>query len=222
MDLPEHIGRRVGILGGTFDPVHNGHLAVARAVREELKLDALLFVPASLPPHKLNYPISPFRHRLAMLALAIEGRQGFFLSAMEGKRLGPSYSIDTLRALRAALPADTELFFIIGMDAFAEITSWKQYPHLLDQAHFVVAGRPDQCPLSCRQSVAVNFPAYREDAASGVFRGPRPGTIIPLAFPPEAVSATQIRQRVARGEAIGDLVPAAVAEYIAGHRLYSA
>jgi len=220
MDLPENIGRRVGVLGGTFDPVHNGHLAIAGAVQEGLGLDALLFVPASLPPHKLSYPISPFSDRLAMLELAIAGLPGFFLSAMEGRRPGPSYSIDTLRALRALMPSESELFFIIGMDAFAEIASWKQYAELLDHAHFVVVGRPDQCPFSCRQSVSVNFPGYREDPSLGIFRGGQQGSIIPFAFPPLAVSSTQVRQRTAGGMAIADLVPAAVAGYIASHGLY--
>ncbi len=221
MDLPARLGRRLGILGGTFDPVHNGHLALAQAVREALALDALLFVPAFLPPHKLGYPITPFGDRLAMLALALEGRPDFHLCDLEGKRQGPSYSIDTLRALRRTVPPVTALYFLIGMDAFAEIASWKQYQHLLDQAHFVVVGRPDLCPLSCRQSVAANFPAYGEDPSSGVFRGPQAGTIIPLAVPPQAVSSTGVRARVAAGEPIDDLVPERVAKYISGHGLYA-
>ena len=149
MELPHNLGRRVGILGGTFDPVHNGHLAIAEAVRQALALSGLLFIPAFLPPHKPTYTISPFVQRAAMLELAVVDRPGFFVSLLEAEREGPSYSIDTLRTLRQTLGEEVHLFFIIGMDAFAEIHTWKANRELLDQASFVVMGRPDHCQHSC-------------------------------------------------------------------------
>lgn len=221
MELPDNLGRRVGILGGTFDPVHNGHLAVAEAVRQALSLTNVLFLPAFLPPHKPTYTISAFQHRAAMLELSIAGRPGFHLSRLEAQRAGPSYSIDTLRTLRRSLGKEISLFFIIGMDAFAEVFTWKEKEKLLDYADFVVVGRPDHCRQSCAQTVARNFPGYVYDETIGGWQGEAGrGGIYPVAMAPVRVSSTEVREAVRMGRAIRDLVPAAVAEYIEAHGLY--
>ncbi|MFH1020815.1 MAG: nicotinate-nucleotide adenylyltransferase [Pseudomonadota bacterium] len=221
MELPHNLGSRVGILGGTFDPVHNGHLAVAEAVRQALALSGLIFVPAFLPPHKPTYAISPFAHRVAMLELAIVDRPGFSVSRLEAERVGPSYSIDTLRTLRQVLGRDVHLFFIIGMDAFAEIHTWKAHLELLDHASFVVIGRPDHCRQSCGQTVAANFPGYAFVEARGSWQGdPGQGVIHPVAMVPMKVSSTEIREAIRQGRSVRDLVPATVEDYIKAQGLY--
>ncbi|MFZ5774700.1 MAG: nicotinate (nicotinamide) nucleotide adenylyltransferase [Thermodesulfobacteriota bacterium] len=220
-DIPEHIHGRIGVLGGTFDPVHHGHLAVARAVRRAMALDWLLLVPAFLPPHKLSHNLAPFAHRLAMLELAAAGEQGMAVSPIEGKRLGPSFSIDTLASLHGQLGSRGELFFVIGMDAFAEIASWKQYLGLLDHAHLVVVARPDQCGQSCGQVVAASFPGYYAVAGVACWRHKtRPHAIHAVAMEPVAVSSSAIRESIRQGKAIAAMVPPAVAAFIGEHRLY--
>lgn len=221
MELPHNLGKRVGILGGTFDPVHNGHLAIAEAVRPALALSSILFIPAFLPPHKPTYAISAFSHRVAMLELAVAGHPGFFVSRLEAEREGVSYSIDTLRALRQSLGKDVQLFFITGMDAFAEIHTWKANRELLDHASFVVIGRPDHCQQSCGQTVATNFPGYAFVESRGSWeREPGQGAIHPVAMEPVTVSSTGIREAVRQGRAIRNLVPGAVADYIESQGLY--
>jgi len=221
VELPRNLGRRVGILGGTFDPVHHGHLAVAEAVRQALALSSILFVPAFLPPHKPTYAISPFAHRAAMLDLAVADRSGFFVSRLEAERGGVSYSIDTLRTLQQTLGKEAQLFFIIGMDAFAEIHTWKANRHLLDYASFVVIGRPDHCRQSCGQTVAANFPGYTLAENQGCWQGePGRGVIYPVAMAPMKVSSTEIREAVRQGSSIRALVPGAVADYIEAQGLY--
>ena len=221
MELPHNLGTRVGILGGTFDPVHNGHLAIAEAVRQALALSGILFVPAFLPPHKPTYAISAFQHRAAMLDLAVADRPGCSVSRLEAERKGPSYSIDTLRTLAHGFGKDVYLFFIIGMDAFAEISTWKEQGELLDHASFVVVGRPDHCKQSCGQTVAANFPGYAFNEAAGCWQGnPGQGAIHPVTMPPIKVSSTEIREAVRQGRSISNLVPVAVADYIEAHALY--
>ena len=221
MQFSHNLGRRVGILGGTFDPVHNAHLAIAEAVRQGMALSGLLFVPAFLPPHKPTYAISAFGHRAAMLEIAVASHPGFQVSRLEAEREGPSFSIDTLKALRDLLGAETELFFIIGMDAFAEIHTWKAYRKLLEYASFVVIGRPDHCQQSCGQTVVADFPGFVFAEAAGCWQKESgQGAIYPLAVPPMEVSSTRIREAVRQGRSIADLVPPAVADYIAAHGLY--
>lgn len=221
MDSPQEIYGRVGVLGGTFDPVHNGHLAVAETVRQGLALDLLLFVPAFLPPHKLDHPLTPFAHRAAMLEAALKGRSGVQVSRLEAQRHSPSYSIDTLRALHAQLASRGELFFLVGMDAFAEIASWKHYLHLLDYAHLVVVARPDQCGRSCGQVVADFFPGYHAESGLACWRGAHGrGCIHTVAMEPVMVSSSAIRQAIRLGRPIDPMVSPEVAAYIASHGLY--
>ncbi len=221
MELPHNLGTRVGILGGTFDPVHNAHLAIVEAARRAMALSGLLFVPAFLPPHKPTYAISAFQHRVAMLELAVADRPGFQVSRLEAERVGPSFSIDTLKALRLWLEPEAALFFIIGMDAFAEIHTWKAYRQLLDYASFVVIGRPDHCRHSCGQTVTADFPGYTFAEARGCWQGePGQGAIHPVAMVPLKISSTGIREAIRQGRSVRNLVPAAVADYIEAHGLY--
>lgn len=211
---------RLGILGGTFDPVHSGHLAVAEAVLRGMALAGVLFVPAFQPPHKPGRTISSFAHRAAMLELALTGRAGFSLSRLEAERGGPSYSIDTLRALSSSLDSAVRLFFIIGMDAFAEISTWKDHALLLDHASLVVVGRPDQCGEDCGVSIARAYPGYVFNPAAGCWQGGRQGTIHALAMEPVPISSSQVREVVRQGGPLAGLVPETVADYIRRQGLY--
>ena len=196
--------RRLGLLGGTFDPVHVGHLDAADAACAALGLDGVLMLPSSDPPHRPLDPRATAFHRFAMLALAIDGRPGYRVSDLELRRSGPSYTVDTLRALHADGWRAPELFFILGADAFADIATWHEHPAVLACANFVVVMRP-------------GAPAARDVArstAAGVTG------IYHVEARTRDVSSTAIRARLAAGQAIDDLVPAAVARHIAAHGLY--
>ena len=217
MDLPASLGNRIGILGGTFDPVHHGHLAIARAARQQFALDAVLFIPAAQPPHKLSAPLAPFSRRAAMILLTIAGQPDFVLSEMEKERPGPSYSIDTLKELRQQLGEKVHLFFLIGMDAFAEITTWKHYAELFRYAEFVVVERPGAGGQAA--FVAAAFPSFRLEGSSWVGPGGI-GRIHSLAMPSVSISSSLIRAMVSQGDSVAGLVPGPVAAYIVLHGLY--
>jgi nicotinate-nucleotide adenylyltransferase len=219
VDLTSGLGRRVAVLGGTFDPVHNGHLAMAEAVRSATGAD-VLFIPAAQPPHKLDYAITPFEQRVAMLACAIADQPGYFLSRLEEERLGPSYSIDTLRTLAAGLREGTELFFVVGMDSFEEIASWKQYQGLVNFAHLLVIGRPDQCHLDMQEIVVRDFPFFIQNSQDRWRAQEIHGEIRSIIMEPVPVSSTEIRSRIRAGDDCSLLVPEKVMEYIREHNLY--
>jgi nicotinate-nucleotide adenylyltransferase len=158
MDLIK--GKRIGLLGGTFDPVHFGHLAAAKAVHETLKLDTVTFIPAYQPPHKHCISLSTFSHRSAMLEIALTSWPDFSISYMEARRNGPSYTCDTLADLRKTLSAEVRLFFITGIDAFQEIHTWKKYHTLLHYADFAVIARPPHEVKSLGSYIAIYFADY--------------------------------------------------------------
>ena len=132
----------IGLFGGTFDPVHYGHLRAGEEIRQAFSLSWVEFLPARIPPHKTNQPISDVGHRVAMLRLAVDGNPYFRVSEVEATREGVSYLVDTLKAYRDHYPADVSLYFIMGMDSFQEISTWNRYPELFFLAHFVVITRP--------------------------------------------------------------------------------
>ncbi len=197
---------RVGILGGTFDPIHIGHLIIAEEARQQLKLDTVLLIPTGQPWLKEGRPISDARHRLAMVDLAIKGNPAFASSAMEIERAGPTYTIDTLRALRAKDPA-AELLFIVGADSLADFHRWKEPEAVLGLCTVVAFGRPGYNEASLRSFEQHMGPAAR--AKIKVLTGPEIG-----------VSGTGIRRRVALGLRVRYLVPEPVRDYIAKHKLY--
>ena len=133
---------KIGILGGTFDPIHIGHLRLAEEVGDDLALERVYLIPAASPPHKGGRVETPFRHRLAMVRLAAKGSPLLDVMDLEGHRKGLSYSIETLHEIHRMFPSEIDLFFLIGMDAFLEIKTWKDYRNLFDYAHFVVIRRP--------------------------------------------------------------------------------
>lgn len=200
----------LGILGGTFDPIHNGHLAAATAAQQALDLDAITLIPSHVPPHRRDPVGASSEHRYAMAALAAADRPGWSASRIEIDRDGASYTYDTLVRLRETVSVGAQYFFILGADAFAEIASWSRYPAVLDLAHFVVVSRPGITLDSLRERV----PSAFNKRPSGETR-----VILVEATTPD-ISATDVRRRVKSGEAIDGLVPDAVASYIQTHRLY--
>lgn len=197
---------KIGILGGTFDPVHNGHIKVAEEVRSQLDLTKVVFLPASQPWLKADSPISPAAHRVEMVRLAIVVHPYFELSLVEINRSGPSYTVDTIEELRVKLDTGAELFFILGWDSFPLLPRWKEPTRLIKLCRLVVVPRP-----------GYNLPDVKqmETLIPGLLRN-----VILLDRPEIDVSATQIRKRVAQGLSIRGLVPAPVVDYIKQHQLY--
>ena len=195
----------VGVMGGTFDPIHLGHLAVAEEAREVLGLGLILFVPAGQPPHKPAAEVTPIEHRLAMVELAIGDNPAFELSPVEVDRPGPSYTVDTVERLAAT---GDRLTVILSAETFAELPTWHEPERLFEAARVAVAPRwgypaPD--------------PAWLAEAFPG-----REGLVSYLEGPRLGVSSTALRARVAAGRSIRYLVPAPVEAYIAAHHLYRA
>jgi nicotinate-nucleotide adenylyltransferase len=198
---------RVGILGGTFDPIHLGHLEAAAAARRELSLDRIMILPARTPPHRSVEPRASVYHRFAMAALAAAERD-MIVSDLELRREGPSYTALTLEALHRDGYSPSHLYFITGSDAFAEVNTWYDYPRILQMANFVVVSRPGAAPVS---ALIPDPPSPITDA--------RPA-VIPVQADTPNVSSTEIRRRVGAGESIESLVPSSVAGHIRRHRLY--
>jgi nicotinate-nucleotide adenylyltransferase len=195
--------RRLGVFGGTFDPPHLGHLALAECAREQLRLDRVLFVPAGQPPHKRSGAPSSAGARLAMTRLAVRGNPGFAVSTLETARPGTSYTVDTLRALRAAHP-DARLYLLLGADSLRDFRTWRAADAILELAVLAVARRP-----------GVAAPRW-----SAAWRARR--RLVWLTNAGLEVASRDVRARAASGRSIRYLVPDAVARWAARHRLYRA
>jgi nicotinate-nucleotide adenylyltransferase len=229
---------RIGLFGGTFDPIHRGHVALAQAAREKFQLGRIEFVTANVPPHKQKQPLSPFAHRHAMVALATAAEKTFVPSLLEapedwpktttkkGEPPPPNYSIDTIRRVKACLRKADELFFLIGIDAFRDIGKWHKSEELFAECKFIVASRPgfsladvaNSLPEKLRPAAHVTKPFERRKAEGDLVL-PR-ATIHLLDSVHHAISATAIREAVAAGKPLGKLVDPAVAEYIKKTGLY--
>lgn len=195
--------RRVGLFGGTFDPIHRGHIAVAEEVRHRLALDEVRILPCHEPPHKDRRDLTPGADRLAMVALATQDDPALIPCSLELDRPGPSYTIDTLTSLRAAEP-DHEYFLILGADSFAELPTWREHERLSRDARIVVVNRPGALP---------------PDLALG---GAPADRVHVVTVPPQDVSSSEVREHCRRGLDITPLVAAAVAVYIGKCALYRA
>jgi nicotinate-nucleotide adenylyltransferase len=187
-----------GVLGGTFDPIHLGHLRAAENAREALELDQVLFVPAGQPPHR-TAPLTSALDRFAMVALATAGHPAFAASDVEIQREGPSYTADTLAALQARAPGHA-LYLIVGSDTFAEMATWRDPERLFASCTVAVAERPGAAP-----------PPAASESGARVERVPGPGL---------AVSSTEVRRRAREGRSVRYLVPDVVADYIVKRGLY--
>jgi nicotinate-nucleotide adenylyltransferase len=197
----------LGLLGGTFDPIHNGHVAAAAAAQDQLGLDTITLIPSHIPPHRRDPVGATSEQRFEMARLAAAERPGWSASRIELNREGPSYTYDTL----VAMGGGTQIFFITGADAFAEIATWSRYPAVLDLANFVVVSRPGITLDSLRARV----PSAFRDRPSASTR-----VILVDAHTPD-ISSTDIRRRVRAGDSVSGFVPDSVARYIAAQRLYS-
>jgi len=222
----------LALFGGTFDPIHRGHVVVARAAAVKFQLKQVWFVTADIPPHKQKVPITSFYHRYAMVSLAVTGERDFVPSLLEapdpdgGKDRAPSYSVETVRRVKKTLGKSDHLYFLIGMDAFKDIAKWYKPEELLGECDFIVAARPgysladvaSSLPGKLRPNAAVTK-LFRKEKIAGPLVLPG-ATLHMLPETHENVSATQIRAAVDRGGALKRLVPDAVAEYIHKEHLY--
>jgi nicotinate-nucleotide adenylyltransferase len=197
---------KLGVLGGTFDPVHRGHLAVAREARESLGLDKVLMVPAGRPGSVKKAQLTGAQHRLAMLRLAVVGEPHLEVSTIETDRPGPSYTVDTMAALREKYGDQSEIYFILGDDSLAQLPAWHEPRRLIKLCRLVAVPRPGH-PRPDLEALEARLPGIKE-------------RVTLLTGPHLDISATAIRARVARGESIADLVPEPVAVYIKMQELY--
>jgi nicotinate-nucleotide adenylyltransferase len=210
--------RRLGLLGGTFDPIHVGHTAAAEAVRSALQLDEVWLLTSHLPPHRPQ-PAASVHHRFAMVALAVQEQPWLRASDLELLSPGPSYTAATLARLHAAGWQPSQLFFILGADAFAEISMWRDYPRFLDGANFAVVARGARGAVG--QLEALGLAArLRDTSASADGTGARRTAIYSVDRPTPDVSSTAVRHRCARGLSIAGMVAPAVEDHIVRHLLY--
>jgi nicotinate-nucleotide adenylyltransferase len=211
---------KIGILGGTFDPIHLGHLRVAEEVCEDMGLAKVYLIPSALPPHKDTRPVTPFHHRLTMAQIGAEPSPLLEVLDLEGRRQGLSYSIETLKEIRGLFEAEVEVYFIIGMDAFLEIKTWKEYRRLFEHAHFIVIKRPGVSSGELEPFLFSLEAGFEKEAAPGAYRAGTGNHLIYREATLMDISSTLIRARVADGGSIRFWVPAAVQDYISQQGLY--
>src|SRR5436853_3899812 len=217
---------RLGLLGGSFNPVHNGHLTIARQTREALRLDQILFIPTSDPPHKPNDSLAPAKDRHEMVRLAITSDPSLAISDVEIRRPGKSYSIDTIRLLRQEYGAQTQLYSLIGLDAFLDFPSWREPLTLLELCPFVVLSRPGlsfQSLSTVAMLPPIPYPSLADLDAGRISCLEAPlgkQRLICLNLPPCVISASDIRSRVRQGLPVANLLPPLVESYILHHHLY--
>ncbi|MDD5391206.1 MAG: nicotinate-nucleotide adenylyltransferase [Gallionellaceae bacterium] len=217
-----NVGKPLALLGGTFDPIHFGHLRLAEELAEVLEIEQVRFIPAGRPPHR-GQPRAEARHRLEMARLAIASNPRFVLDEREFHRAAPSYSVDTLSDLRAELPVATPLVLFMGADAFMGLTTWHEWRRLFELAHIAVAHRPgfsaaaweDALPDSLRRLLA----KQRVEQAGEILEKPA-GRIFLHSITQLDISASQIRDRALRGKSLRYLLPDAVIAYLNENHLY--
>jgi nicotinate-nucleotide adenylyltransferase len=200
---------RIGIFGGTFDPIHVGHLILAEQCREQAQLDQVLFIPAARPPHKVDRPLTPFHHRVEMLTLTLAGQPSFQVDELEKDRPGPSYTVETLELIRSRDPG-AELFLMLGADCLPDLPAWYQPTRILEQAGLLIVPRPGwvvQSSDAIRKAVGLSadWPLRYQVVGAPLIE----------------IASRDLRRRVVEGRSIRYQVPRAVECYIEHHRLYS-
>ena len=220
--------KRIGLLGGTFNPIHNGHLGAAISVRDGFGLDTVVFIPAAIPPHKRTKNIAPAADRLEMIRLSIADYEHLTISDVELARSGPSYSIDTIRHFIERSVSGEQFLFVVGLDAFLEINTWKYFEELFMLIPMIVLNRPASQRI-CVDSFSRIVHAFLQTRISGdytpsadglSFVHPDQQTVYLFHGEMMDISSTLIRQRISRGESISDVVPCPVADYIKRKGLY--
>ncbi len=216
-------GHRVGLMGGTFNPIHNGHLRAAEEICESMGLDQVHFIPAASPPHKPKNPLADYWHRLEMIKIAVSDRPGFWASDLESRLNFPSYTVNTLKAFKDSWGAGTKIFFLVGLDAFLTVHSWHQSAELFKLASFVVFERPGTAkPLPeilkfINEHIAPTAVWLQEEEAF------KAKGIKPIYLKPGCrleISSTDLRKRLDTGSSVRYLVPEAVRLYIENYQLY--
>jgi nicotinate-nucleotide adenylyltransferase len=222
IDKGDRDKERMGLFGGTFNPIHSGHLEAALVVQKTCTLNKVLFVPSFIPPHKESGSIVSAAHRLNMIRLAIEGFPGFIASAVEIEARGKSYSILTLKKIKTLYPKAL-FYFILGIDGFQEIETWKEYRGVLDQCSFIVISRPGYRLENARKVLGEKYKerildvSDKETIRTNQNEMPK---IYLLPFDALDVSSTAIRERLGKGLSIAGMVPPQVNEYIHRNKLY--
>ena len=206
----------IGLLGGTFDPIHCGHLDVARAARRALGLEWIWLIPSRLPPHR-TAPVASAAHRFAMVALAVADQPGLKVSDLEMDTPGPSYTVETLDRLEARGVAGRSVCFLTGADAFCDVPSWKAYPTLLDRCHFAVVSRPGIPARSLRAAMPA-LAGRMIDAPARLREAPAIYLVDAVTTP---VSSTEIRKAAGEHQPLTGLVPPAVVAHMTRHDLYA-
>lgn len=197
---------KMGVMGGTFDPIHNGHLRVAEEVQEKLKLDSVLFVPAGRPWMRAQEPVASPEDRREMVRIAVAGKPYFKVSDIEIERLGPSYMAETIAELKKQSVAGIVIYLILGWDAIAALPQWREPARLLEMCRLVAVKRPGYAPPDL-----ISMEAYLHGISEKV---------IVLEKPEIDISASEIRERLAKGLSVGRMIPGAVVKYIREHGLY--
>lgn len=187
--------KRIGFFGGTFNPIHMGHLAIAQMAQERFKLDKVIFIPSHQPPHKNIAPLASAKDRYKMVRLATAGNEYFEVSDVETKRVGKSYTVDTLRHFREIYPANVKFFFIIGGDSLGTLAQWKNIDEILKLATFIVVNRPGYSDIKNIKHLTVTKPGID-------------------------ISSSYLRERINSGASVRYLVPEAIYHYIIKHGLY--
>ena len=209
--------KRIGLFGGTFDPIHLGHLRCAQEIGEAFNLSQVVFILAATPPHKMDRPIISTRHRWEMVKLAIADNPLFVLSDVEIRREGRSYSIETISYYHRTIGERESLFFILGADAFCDMETWKDYPQLFTLCEFIVISRPHFDPLEAR---VLESEGFQKEGTGDRFRHPSGHSLYLHRVTPIGISSTEIRRAIKDGRSIKYLVPRAVEGYIEQKRLY--
>lgn len=208
----------IGILGGTFDPIHNGHIRLALEALEQIQLDQVRLIPANIPPHR-EKPIASSRHRRNMVELAIKDEPGLCLDCRELESEDISYSINTLKSLRQEF-VDDSLCLILGRDAFNKIDSWKDWQELLHYAHIIVADRPDECPSNASAELQTWIKKHQITDKSQL-KNNLSGHIYSINIPLLDISSSMIRQLYSENKSVDNLLPVTIQTYIKDNHLYS-
>ncbi len=224
---------RIGIIGGTFNPIHYGHLNSAVEIREMFGLEKVIFIPSFIPPHKNVKDVLGPQHRLKMTELAVESNPGFSVSSIEIDRKGLSYSIETINEFKRIFSKEVELFFIIGIDAFLEIHTWKDVKRLFQSCNFIVSTRPDYRRDNLHEVIFnllrekyndIQFEIVRDDEISGCSKiaiSISKYAVFAARTTPLNISSTDIRERISEGRTVKYLLPEKVESYIMNNRLYN-
>jgi nicotinate-nucleotide adenylyltransferase len=220
--------KKIGLFGGTFNPIHLGHLTVARDVREGFDLDKIWLIPSAMPPHKKMKQVAEASDRLEMIRIAIADNPNLSVSDVELKRSGPSYTIDTVEYFKAIVPKETQLYFIVGMDAFLDIELWKSFRELFQVIPFIVMSRPGAVDGEREKIekilndllVKKVSPEYHFESAQNAFFHPDQQPVFLFEVTPVDISATMVRTNISQGRSISLLVPGKVKKYIESKGLY--